>query len=317
MATNPYFSQAVSSEQDLYEDIIIESLKMYGQDVYYLPRDIVHNDNILNQDIGSSFDGAHIIEMYIENVEGFEGEGDLLSKFGLEIRDQATFIVAKKRWNDMKADSNSDVVSLRPNEGDLIYLPLSKSFFEIRFVEHEQPFYQLSNLPVYKLQCELFESSGEDINTGVSAIDTAANNFAPQLAMVLDSGNDIEFTVGENVRQLVGDGSGAYITGRVVAKESPSEDTRKLFITNWATTDGEYHMFNTTQVMEGLDSGASWTPTNVYDVNDIPVTNSDTGLVEDTSFPEQTTQVQNQSFEYEADSIIDFSETNPFGDIGS
>ena len=314
MATNVYFSQKVKSEQNLYEDIIIESLKMYGQDVYYIPRNIVYNDDILNEDIASTFDDAYVVEMYIENVEGFEGDGDILSKFGVEIRDQATFIVAKKRWNQIKANSNSGVTSLRPNEGDLIYLPLSKSLFEIRFVEHEQPFYQLSNLPVYKMQCELYESNGESINTGITEIDDVVSTNAPQLAMVVGTGNGTEFTINESVRQLASDGSGAYITGRVVAFEKPTADTRKLFIADWATTDGEYHSFHTSQVITGLDSGASWTPTNVYDVNDVPVTNSD-NVTSDSSFPTDS-QAQNQSFETVADDIIDFSETNPFGDIG-
>src|SRR5210317_2105432 len=99
MATNVYFSQKVKSEQNLYEDIIIESLKMYGQDVYYLPRNLVNVDNILNEDVPSSFNSSHKIEMYIENVEGFDGEGDLFTKFGVQIRDAATFIVSRRRWD--------------------------------------------------------------------------------------------------------------------------------------------------------------------------------------------------------------------------
>ena len=152
MATNVYFSQKVKAEQDLYEDIVIESLKMYGQDVYYLPREVVNEDSILGEDIESVFSDAYIIEMYIANVDGFEGDGNLLSKFGVEIRDQANFIVSKKRWNQYIGTRSSGTLgNLRPGEGDLIYLPLSKSLFEIRFVEHESPFYQLSNLPTYTL----------------------------------------------------------------------------------------------------------------------------------------------------------------------
>jgi len=311
---NLYFSDKVRSEQNLYEDIVIESLQMYGQDVYYLPRDLVGEDKIFGQDVPSRFNSSHKIEMYIENVEGFDGDGDILSKFGVEIRDQATFMVAKKRWNQIKANSNSGVTSLRPNEGDLIYLPLSKSLFEIRFVEHEQPFYQLSNLPVYKMQCELYESNGESINTGITEIDDVVSTNAPQLAMVVGTGNGTEFTINETVRQVASDGSGAYVTGRVVAFEKPTADTRKLFISDWTTTDGEYHSFHTSTTITGLDSGAIWIPTNIYDVNDVPVTDSN-NVTSDSSFPTDT-QAQNQSFEYEADSIIDFSETNPFGDIG-
>ena len=97
MPTNVYFSQKVKSEQNLYEDIVIESLKMYGQDVYYLPREVITEDAILNEDVESNFNDAYMVEMYIENIEGFEGEGNILAKFGVEIRDQATFIVSKRR----------------------------------------------------------------------------------------------------------------------------------------------------------------------------------------------------------------------------
>lgn len=178
MATNLYFSQKVKSEQNLYEDITIESLKMYGQDVYYLPREIVNEDRILGDDIQSSFNSSYKIEMYIENVEGFDGEGDLFTKFGVEIRDAATFIVARKRWNQTVSRYNNKINSERPREGDLIYLPLSNSLFQIQHVEHESPFYQLSNLPTYKMRCELFEYSGEDINTGIDVIDDIENNYS-------------------------------------------------------------------------------------------------------------------------------------------
>ena len=173
MATNVYFSQGKRSEQRLYEDIIIESLKIYGQDVYYMPRDILNENKIFGEDIPSRFNSAYKIEMYIENVEGFDGEGDLFTKFGVEIRDQATFIVARKRWNDAVKRYDNEIPStqVRPNEGDIIYLPLSNSMFQIMHVEHEQPFYQLKDLPTYKLRCELFEYTGEELDTGIDVID--------------------------------------------------------------------------------------------------------------------------------------------------
>ena len=191
MATNVYFSQKVKSEQNLYEDIVIESLKMYVQDIYYLPRDVVHEDTILNEDVESKFDASYTIEMYIESVDGFEGDGDILSKFGVEIRDQATFIVSRRRWEQLIGIHNNGINSVMPNEGDLLYLPLSKGLFEIRFVEDEQPFYQLSNLPVYKLQCELFEFSGEKFNTGLVNLDDNINSQAtPQLNIQLGTNNN-------------------------------------------------------------------------------------------------------------------------------
>ena len=305
MATNVYFSQKVKTEQDLYEDIVIESLKMYGQDVYYLPREIVNEDSILGEDIESVFSDAYIIEMYIANVDGFEGDGNLLSKFGVEIRDQANFIVSKKRWNQYIGTRSSGTLgNLRPGEGDLIYLPLSKSLFEIRFVEHESPFYQLSNLPTYTLQCELFEYSGEQIQTGISDIDTAMEDISQQIVMVINNSNGTEFTIGETIQQEIGS-SGEYVTARVVSYETVDSTTKKLFVTGWATTNGGYHEF-TTDTIDGQTSSAQWTVTDVYNIDD-PIANR--ALTNDT-------QSRNQEFELEADGIIDFTESNPFGELG-
>lgn len=307
MATNVYFSQQVRSEQNLYEDIVIESLKMYGQDVYYLPRTIVSQDNILNEDIESNFDDAYIIEMYIANVDGFEGDGNLLSKFGVEIRDQANFIVSKRRWEQYIGFYNNDVTENRPREGDLIYLPLSQSLFEIRFVEHESPFYQLSNLPTYTLQCELFEYSGESINTGVQNLDEINQYVAQQKTLVINGSNGNQFKINEIVKQEISSEPGEFVTGRVVTYTNVDSSTTQLVLTDWATTNGKVQDF----VVGGLniigeESGAEWSIVDVYDVQDAPTSNA---FVNDG-------QAQNQDFETEADGIIDFTETNPFGEIG-
>ena len=129
MATNHYFSQKVKSEQGLFEDIVIESLKFYGQDVYYLPRTTIYEDRVLGDEVPSRFSTSYKIEMYLENTEGFDGEGDLFTKFGVEIRDQATFVVARRRWKNTISRIDNDINSERPREGDLIYLPLSNSLF--------------------------------------------------------------------------------------------------------------------------------------------------------------------------------------------
>lgn len=171
MALNRYIQQGVRTEQNLYEDLTIESLKIYGQDVYYLPRTLVGEDKILGEDVPSRFSNAYKIEMYIENVDGFDGEGDLFTKFGVEIRDQATFVLARKRWTHVVSGRDNEINGIRPREGDLIYLPLSKSMFEITHVEHEQPFYQLNNLVTFKLKAELFEYSDEDFDTSIDNID--------------------------------------------------------------------------------------------------------------------------------------------------
>ena len=174
MAKNVYFSGGTRSEQRLYEDLIIESLKIYGHDIYYLPREIVNKDDLFTEDVLSKFDENYIIEMYISNYEGFEGDGALLTKFGVRIADEATFIIAKRRWEDLISSSNNLVSSFRPNEGDAIYLPLTDQLFQIKFVEHEKPFRQLDGIQTYGLVAELMEFSNERLETGVEEIDKLA-----------------------------------------------------------------------------------------------------------------------------------------------
>jgi hypothetical protein len=186
MATNFYFSQKVRSEQNLYEDIVLESIKMYGQDVYYLPRDIVNENKVFGEDVPSSFNSSYKVEMYIDNIEGFDGEGDLFTRFGVEIRDEATFIVSRRRWSQTVSRYDNNISGDRPREGDLIYLPLSNSMFEITHVEHEQPFYQLSNLPVFRCRAHLFEYNDEDFDTGVDTIQDIEERYAYQYALKLD-----------------------------------------------------------------------------------------------------------------------------------
>ena len=170
MARNLYFSEKVRSEMDLYADLVIEALKIYGQDVYYLPRNLVNENILLGEDPTSEFPTSHKIEMYIENVEGFDGEGDLFTRFGVEIRDEATFVVARTRFAAQVRRPDNAIAVDRPAEGDLIYLPLANKMFEIQHVEHEQPFYQIENLPVYKMRCTLFEYTGEDFDTSIEGI---------------------------------------------------------------------------------------------------------------------------------------------------
>jgi hypothetical protein len=298
MATNVYFSPKVKSEQNLYEDLVIESLKMYGQDVYYLPRDLADYDQVLNEDIESEFAYGYSMEMYIENVEGFEGQGNLLSKFGLELRDEATFVVAKRTWDLAIGSNDSLSAQIRPYEGDLIYLPLSKSFFEISFVEHEAPFYQLSNLVVYKLQARLFEFNNEDFDTEIEEIDVIEKTgytvtLKVQINMV-DNFADLE-----TVYQVLP--SGAKIMGEV---SSYDHELGLLNLIDIATDDGEYHEFVTGSIITGMTSGAT---ANVIEVFDVANSTVDETFANDYN-------AQNFTFEQEADNIIDFSESNPFGE---
>ena len=178
MPTNVYFDTGTTSEQRLYEDLIIEQLKIYGQDVYYLPRKIANKDTIFGEDPASSFEDSYMIEMYVDNTDGYMGEQEIIKKFGLELRDDIKFTVSKLRW-DMLISNNSDLqTTLRPNEGDIVYFPTTKAFFEIQFVEHEQPFYQQSALPVYKLSCTRFEYSSERIDTGIASIDSVEDSLS-------------------------------------------------------------------------------------------------------------------------------------------
>ena len=177
MPTNVYFDTGTTSEQRLYEDLIIEQLKIYGQDVFYLPRKIANKDTIFGEDPASSFDDSYIIEMYVDNTDGYMGEQEIIKKFGLELRDDIVFTLSKLRWETL-VSNNSDLVAGRPQEGDLVYFPTTNAFFEIQFVEHEQPFYQQSALPTYKLSCTRFEYSSERLDTGISTIDSVEDSLS-------------------------------------------------------------------------------------------------------------------------------------------
>ena len=161
MATNPYFTHGTAREQDLVETMTIEALKMYGNDVQYIPRSLASKDEILGEDRLSRFQHAYPIEMYFENVDNFGGQGSFIQKVGLMIEQTATLVVARKRWEQLIGIHGTTTIPTRPNEGDLIYFPMNNKFFEVTFVEHESVFYQTGALQVYDLKCELFEFSNE------------------------------------------------------------------------------------------------------------------------------------------------------------
>ena len=178
MATNAYFQSGVpggrSSEQLLVEDLIIECMKIYGFDTYYMPRKEVNEDAILGEDVLNRFEHADPLEMYMQSVSGFEGDGDLMTKFGVEIKDTATFIVARRRWDETVSRTGNAVLTTRPAEGDIVYFPLTKAYFEIKRVEATDPFFQVGKLYVYKLECELYRYSSETFDTGITEIDSEA-----------------------------------------------------------------------------------------------------------------------------------------------
>jgi len=171
MPTNVYFTQGTKNEQYLVEDLIIESLKIFGQEMFYIPRTLVSKDEILGEDRLSKFTSSFPIEMYFENVDSFAGQGAFIQKFGLMMEQSATLVVARRRWEQLVGRYGVTNIPTRPNEGDLLYFPLTKGLFEIKFVQHQDPFYQLGKLYVYKLQIELFQYASEAIDTGIPSID--------------------------------------------------------------------------------------------------------------------------------------------------
>lgn len=176
MATNVFFQNYdYFNEQQLIDDLVIESIQIYGVDTYYVTRTTEEFDQIMNEDRLSVFNAAYNMEVYVKSVDGFEGEGDFLSKFGLQIRDQATFSLAYRTFE--RHATRIDPSLTRPKEGDLIYMPMNDKFFKIMHVEHESVFYQSGSLQVYDLRCELFEYSNERFETGVEGIDNHFDEY--------------------------------------------------------------------------------------------------------------------------------------------
>ena len=182
MALNPFFLQGTSSEQRLTQDLINEHLKIYGVEVTYIPRKYVNTKSIIEEVQSSKFDDNFAIEAYVNNYDGYGGAGDVLTKFGMSLKDEVTLTISKERFedfispflaaNDDGTDQSEVTLSSRPREGDLVYFPLGQRLFEIKFVEHEDPFYQLGKNYVFQLKCELFEYEDEVIDTSIDAIDT-------------------------------------------------------------------------------------------------------------------------------------------------
>ena len=286
MATNSYFTQGTTGEQDLVGSLVTEQIKMFGKDVYYIPRTLVNRDSVFEEDSLSAFNGAYLIEAYIEDATGFRGDGDMFSKFGVRIADQVTFIISRERFTAAVDDNAQLIVEGRPNEGDLIHLPMANKTFEIQFVEHEVPFYQLGKVHVWGLRCELFEYSDEDFNTGVAEIDAVEVNFANAVSVNVADGGTGDFVAGEIVT-----GGNSNVTAEVKTWNSA---TRQLVVYNRSG------IFSIPETITGNTSGAAWTSATYNTLNNM---NSETD--------------QNFTLETQADAILDFTESNPFGDFGN
>lgn len=181
MALNPFFLQGSPNEQRLIQELINEQLKIYGVEVIYIPRKFVRKETILKEISSSKFNDNFAIEAYLNTYDGYSGQGDLLTKFGVSLKDEVTLTISKERFEDFISpflDENSSEIELasRPREGDLVYFPLGQRLFEVKFVEHEQPFYQLGKLYVYEIKCELFEYEDEVLDTTIDEIDTQIEN---------------------------------------------------------------------------------------------------------------------------------------------
>jgi len=300
MAKNPYFKYR-GSEQSLVNDLTIEAIKIHGQDMVYIPRTYVDIDQLFGEDVLSKFEEGNYIEMYIDSYDGFEGEGDFIAKFGLEIRDSITLIVSKQRFEQtMSHDSNIT----RPREGDLIYFPLSKSIFEIKFVEHENPFYQVGNLYTYKLSCDLFRYSHEEINTDFSDIDIAEDErkeYADEFTLGSQISATASFYEGEVVYQVSGQIGG--LSADATATATVIEWSPATSILTVASGTGTFNSGGLSDSVIGQSSGAEYTLSSIAGTTMIvPNLNID------------SPQGDNDDIQLEADrdSIIDFSENDPF-----
>jgi len=296
MAVNPFFNnfpEQITNEQLLIEDLVIEAMKVRGMDIYYIPRESRDKiDRLMGEDQMKTFGSAFIVEMYMENVSGMEGMGDIISKFGLEIRDEMTLLVSRRRFI-------FSIPLSRPREGDIIYIPLLQNFMEITFVEHEDKqamFYTLGrgrggNVFVWALRMKQFVFSNEQIQTGVDEVDDQILEAYQLTDLILTSGSGT-FDVANN--ELVYQGANlAYANAFGTAHTwNASSNTLSIALVNG--------LFANTANVHGANSGANWIMTTL-----------DTNTPLDTQFEDA---IDNKILETESSAILDFSESNPFGD---
>ena len=216
--TNLFFNNFTNTdEQNLINDLVYESIKIYGIDVGYMSFTEDDTDDVLNESRKKYYNNYSLVEVYIRNVDGFEGEGDFLSKFGVEIRDRVTFSIARRAFSEtIEADQSLT----RPREGDLIYLPLNKKVYTIKFVEHEPVFYQMGALQFYDITCELFEYSGERLNTGQSEVDDIETNFSTDIYL------DVQLTTEDNITPLFTEDNQRVLSEAEDRSDSSDTDAR-------------------------------------------------------------------------------------------
>lgn len=289
MPTSPYFnnySPATTNEQLLLEDVIVESIQIMGHDVWYIPRDSYNGiDEIWGESINAKFTRAFAIEAYLANVEGYEGDGDFFSKFGLDIRDTTNLIVSHRSFHRYIPRS----VVPRPREGDLIYVPVMKKLFEIKFVEEELLFFSLGrrNPYIYELRCDLFRYSGEELDTGVKEIDVVEKDNSYAIALDVINGNGQTYHMNEIVYQ--GSNLSSSLARATVKSFDPIIGKLELY-----NIVGE---FSVNTAIRGVTSNAVFTVTTkdtmgdytYYDLRD------------------------NKPLQDDAENVIVITEDNPFG----
>ena len=286
MAKNTYFTHGTRNEQILQQNLVDEYLKMFGLDIVYIPRKLVRKDTILNDEIISEFNDSYILSAYLENFGGFEGNGDFLTKFGIQSSDEINLVISRGMYEDFVAYSMTGATNIevgsRPQEGDLIFFPLSANLFEIKFVEHEDPFYQFGKLYTYKLKCELFQYSGE----------TAGGDG------ILDSQVDEGFVIKYYYDSITGAPTiGEEVTGSITGT------TAKVNFWNQTESWVELRAFNGEfQTGETLTGGSSGFSINITTFDELNIKDA---------------YADNLDFETLGDNLLDFTEFNPFGEFGN
>ena len=282
-----YFPQhgGVSTEQGLIQSLVDEQIKLFGSDVYYLPRKMI-KDVPLNDVLYSEFKTQYMIEMLLINVEGFGSPSEFISKFGLRITDEITMVVSQNRWSQVFQEfADVTTVDGRPNEGDLIYLPLTEDLYEIKFVEREAPFYQLGKNYIYTMTAELYELGNDEFETGIEEIDEIEEVFAPSITIDMDPQATTHYIQGETVT------GGTTGTTAEVSFWDRDNHTLTLINRNGNFTPGE--------TITGSESGV------VQDSVDV-----------DNLTLENVEYADNKYIETTADDLLDFTERNPFGEYG-
>ena len=289
MPTSPYFPTyhaGHSGEQSLAQDLVDEQIKLFGSDVYYLPKTVLA-DSTLDEVRYTKYQDQFQIEMLLVNVMGFGDNAEFISKFGLRITDEIIFRVSTKRWTEEVAEHNPTLtVPERPNEGDLLYYPLTQNLYEIKYVGKEEPFFQFGKIQFYAITAELYEVGSDDLATGVAEIDAIEVLFDTAISLTMGVGGTGDFTVGETVT-----GGTTSTTAEVKSWDS---STRILQVQNRTGT------FAANESLTGNNSGAVWV---VSTFDTLQNTNSEYDA--------------NRAIEDTADNIVDWSEGNPFGEFGN